>query len=553
VSGGHPPLTIDRRLGPGEVLRQGATAPYRAVAVTDGEPHLVREDFGAPGPQSAPRAGRPLLCLVHVTDLQLADVQSPTRFEFLNRYFADPRYAEIVPVQRPQEALNCRAIDATLRTLNAVRGPVTGMAPQLAVTTGDAIDNAQWNEMEAFLALFDGGLVRPGSGAPGYAGVQAVDWPDDVFWKPDGPGPDGDDLFRREFGFPRHPGLLATAMRAFTSAGLGMPWLSCFGNHEALNQGVGRITPGLAHAFVGDRKPLRLPEDFDHDRALELFTDQPEAFLAGPAATITPDPGRRPVTRAEFVAAHFRPGSRPSGHGFTEQNRLDGTAYYAYDTPAARLIALDTSCAAGGADGCLDRDQARWLEVRLAEAHSSYRGRDGQAVRTGNEDRLVILFSHHGIDTLTNPPAPHPHRDGEPPLQAADVLALLHRFGNVVLWLNGHTHTNAVRARRDPDQPGRGFWEVTTCAIVDWPCQTRLVEITESGGCLSISCTMVDHDTPVAPPPSLRTAAGLASLHRELAANMPLIGADSQRAGVAADRNVELRMAPPFPLGHLTG
>ena len=239
-------------------------------------------------------------------------------------------------------------------------------------------------------------------------------------------------------------------------------------------------------------------DDFDHDRALELFTDQPDAFLAGPAVAITPDPGRRPVTRGEFVAAHFRADSRPSGHGFTEQNRLDGTAYYAYDTPSARLIALDTSCTAGGADGCLDRDQARWLEARLAEAHSSYRGRDGQTVRTGSEDRLVILFSHHGIDTLTNPRAPHPHPGGEPPLQAADVLALLHRFGNVVLWLNGHTHTNAVRARRDPDQPGRGFWEVTTCAIVDWPCQARLVEITESGGRLSISCTMVDHDTPVA-------------------------------------------------------
>ena len=105
------------------MLRRGASAPYRAVEITDGEPHLVRDDLGAPGPGVRRGAGRALLCLVHVTDLQLADVQSPTRFEFLNRYFADPRYAEIVPVQRPQEALTTHAIDATLRTLNAVRGP----------------------------------------------------------------------------------------------------------------------------------------------------------------------------------------------------------------------------------------------------------------------------------------------------------------------------------------------------------------------------------------------------------------------------------------------
>ena len=60
-------------------------------------------------------------------------------------------------MQRPQEALTAHAVDAMLRTVNAVRGPVTGAAPELAVTTGDAIDNAQWNEMQAFLALFDGG------------------------------------------------------------------------------------------------------------------------------------------------------------------------------------------------------------------------------------------------------------------------------------------------------------------------------------------------------------------------------------------------------------
>jgi len=547
VSGRRPPLTTDRRLGPGAVLRNGASAPYRAVEVIAGEPHVVRANLGGhdPGP---PRAGvRPLLCLVHVTDLQLADVQSPTRFEFLNRYFADPRYAEIVPVQRPQEALTAHAVDATLRTLNAVRGPVTGLLPDLAVTTGDAIDNAQWNEMQAFLALFDGGLVRPDSGGAEYAGVQSLDWPDDIFWKPDGAGPDGDDVFRREFGFPHHPGLLSRAMQEFSATGLRFPWLSCFGNHEALNQGVGTVTPGIAAALVGGKKPLRLPADFDHDRALELFIERPEAFMAGPVMAVSADPGRRPITRRDFVEAHFRPGARPGGHGFSEQNRLDGTAYYAHDTPAARIIALDTNCLAGGAAGCVDRDQARWLEDRLAEVHSAYRGQDGREVRTGQDDRLVILISHHGIDTLTSTRCAAAGPAAGPALGAAELVRQLHRFPNVVLWLNGHTHTNAVRPRRDPVSPARGFWEVTTCAIIDWPCQARLVELVDSGGCLSIVCTMVDHDTPVAPR-SLETVDGLASLHRELAANVPSGAAGPARSGDARDRNVELRITPPFPL-----
>ena len=85
MSGRHAPLTIHRRLGHGAVLRHGRSAPYRAIEIGAGEPHLVRDDFGAAGAQdpegseAAGDPGRPLLCLVHITDLQLADVQSPTR------------------------------------------------------------------------------------------------------------------------------------------------------------------------------------------------------------------------------------------------------------------------------------------------------------------------------------------------------------------------------------------------------------------------------------------------------------------------------------------
>jgi metallophosphoesterase (TIGR03767 family) len=532
------------------VLRSGASADYHTVEVIEGEPHLVRGPMGMPRTRTDPGPGRPLLCLAHVTDLQIADVQSPTRFEFLNRLFADPRYAQIVPVQRPQEALTMQAVDATVRTLNAVRGPATGLPPQFAVTTGDAIDNAQWNELQNFFALFDGGLVAPDSGGPGYEGVQGLDWPDDIFWKPDGIPAGGPDVFRREFGFPGHPGLLARALRDFRAGGLSIPWLSCFGNHEALNQGVGVLTEGITRALTGDRKPVGLADGFDHDEALELFTVRPEVFMTGPARAVTADPARRPITRQEFVEAHFRPGARPYGHGFCERNRRDGTAYYVYDTPAVRFIALDTNCLAGGAAGCLDHDQAAWLEDRLAEVHADYEAPDGAQVRTGNPDRLVVLFSHHGIDTLTNTRTGHAGPDTGPLLGAAEILAQLHRFGNIVLWLNGHTHLNAVRRRVHPGNPVRGFWEVTTCAVIDWPCQTRLVELVDHGSYLAIVCTMVDHDTPVAPA-ALETRDDLASLHRELAANMPFRGARSGAAGTSADRNVELRVSPPFPLASI--
>jgi len=568
------------------VARHGALAPYRSLTVIDGEPHLLRDDLapaGGAGPADRARlGGRPLFCLAHVTDLQLADVQSPARFEFLNRYFADPRYSKIIPVQRPQEALTAHAVSATVRTINALTGPATGLAPQLVVTTGDAIDNAQWNELQAFLALFDGGTVAlsPPGRSGRYHGVQLVEWPDDIFWKPDGEAADGPDLFRSAFGFPHHRGLLDLATRRLRSPGLTMGWLSCHGNHEALNQGVGVQTPGLRSALTGGVKPTGLPDGFDHDQALEWFTTQPELFMTGPTLPVPSHPDRRPISRAEFVEAHFQPGVRPAGHGFTERNRRDGTAYYVHDTPWVRLIALDTACLAGGADGCLDLDQARWLEASLAEVHSVHARADGERTRTGNPDRLVVIFSHHGIDTLSNTRGAGP--DGVPLIGRDELLALLHRFGNVVLWLNGHTHTNTIRPRPDPLSPGRGFWEVTTCSVVDWPCQARLVELIADGEELSIVCTMIDHHAPARPvlarggaarpggsvarghpdPRWPRTPDGpdlpagsahLASLHRELAANMPFGGVESGLAGTASDRNVALRLAAPFPLSRIGG
>ena len=544
-----PQLTLARRIGAGSVLRTGREADYRSLALGDGEAYMVRHDLvGDSAGIPSPGRGRPLAGVAHVTDLQLADVQSPARFEFLNREFRDPRFAALVPVQRPQEALTSHAVDAMVRTLNRVAGgPATGRPIDLVVTSGDAIDNAQWNELVLFLALLDGGIVRVDSGGETFEGVQASAWPDDIFWRPDG-GPEPD-IFARDFGFPLVPGLLSRALKPFAAGGLDAPWLGCFGNHEALIQGVARITDELAKRLVGGRKPLALSAAIERDTASETFVTQPEAFFAAPSAKVTPDPLRRPLSRAEFVDGHFYAGARPHGHGFSADNRRDATAYYVYDTAAIRFIALDTASSLGGVDGSLDAAQFRWLERRLEEAQSSYQDRRGDTVCSDQEDRLVVIVSHHGPNTLTNAWPRGDHAGGSP-VGGTAILELLHRFDNVVLWLNGHTHANAVTARTNPQGDG-GFWEVTTCSLVDWPCQARLVEVVDAGkGMLAIVCTMLDHDSPVVPPgPADRR--DLASLHRQLAANVPWAGFSWRGSGSPLDRNVVLPIRAPFTAARL--
>ena len=534
-------LTVHERIVPGPVLRAGSSSSYRSLVTAEGERHSVRTELTGPtGPEIRAR-GEALLAIGHMTDLHVTDVESPARFEFLNRFVGDSRFRELLTMQRPQEALNSHAIAAMVRAINAIEAaPVSGSPIELLVMTGDAIDNAQANEFATYTALFEGGMVNPASGGIEIESVQSPGWPDGIFWKPDGGG-FGPDHFRVAYGFPLVPGLLDRAMRPFESQGLRMPWIGCHGNHEELCQGVGIVTPDLARAMVAGRKPIGVPEGLDAATALETFVTRPQHFMSGATVAVTADPNRKPLDIGAFVEAHFRPGARPDGHGFTPTNRRDRTSYYVHDTSAVRLIVLDTSCRAGGADGCIERDQLAWLEEKLMEVHAVYTDSAGNTVHTSNANRLVVIASHHPLFTLRND-----RLAGAAP--ADELLRLLHRFANVILCLNGHVHLNLVQPHANREGSSVGFWEVTTGSMVDWPCQGRVVEIFDAGGGrVAIACTMVDHDGPADPGPALAPAE-MAGLHRQLAFNDPIAGALTTRAGTSADRNVILTLPAPFPL-----
>ena len=425
-----------------------------------------------------PRVAQTIACFAHITDLHVTDAQSPGRFEFLNHQWNNPRYRELLTMQRPQEMLNTHAVAAMVRAINAVdRGPITGAPMELVAMTGDAIDNTQRNELTNALALLNGGEVRPDSGAPGYDGVQRVDWPDDIFWKPDGPS-DGD-AFQSRLGFPRHPGLLDQAVQPFRVDGLRVRWLACHGNHEYVCQGVGLVNSVLATVMTGSRKAVGMVAAIDPENVVEAFVQHPELFAQGDAREVAADADRRPIRREELLPE----------------------PYYVHDIEGVRFITLDTVCYRGGAEGCIDAVQLRWLEGQLEDAGG----------------RRVVVLSHHPSDRLSN-------ARGEQ--NTAALVALLSRSRNVVLWLNGHIHRNRI-------QRHEGFWEVTTASIVDWPSQARLVEIFKTAdGRVAIATTMVDHE-----------GGGLAGLHRELAGNAWMgYGFDSGSSGRPGDRNAILRL-----------
>ena len=497
-----------------QTLRAGTAVNdlgFRAVTTGPGEPHVVREELAKAGRgRAASRTS--LLSFVHLTDQHIIDVQSPTRVELLDRYAEN----ECAPIpfssaHRAHEAANARIADAMLRRLRSIAvSPVTGAPIAATVSTGDNTDNQQANELDVFMAVMDGGPVTPNSGDPTkYEGVQASG--DLSYWHPDSAV---DDFYKQRLGFPSKDGWLEEALSSFVAVGAGVPWFTCYGNHDGLAQGNAPVNPAFEAIGVGGTKVIGLPPGAN---PCEHFA--PFAPTAG-ARTMptTPDAGRRFVSRREWIERHFQTTGKPVGHGFTQANVDNNLAYYASDVGALRFLVLDSVNPGGEASGSIGDAQLQWLGQQLAAAQ--------------DEGKLVLLFSHHGLRSLDNPantPDPlNPQESDLPRHQADDVLAVVSQYTCVIGWVNGHTHQNII-------EPRETFWDIGTAAHIDWPCQSRIVDVVDNrDGTLSIFTTMFDHDDDP-----------ISSFARELALNDPQKDGEKGQ-GKPEDRNTELLLPHPF-------
>lgn len=208
---------------------------------------------------------------------------------------------------------------------------------------------------------------------------------------------------------------LAVASRPIDVPGLAIPWYTGFGNHDITDAGTLPPMSGPAMLLdllsTGDQLPYGLPagmsiDDFFGTLLKATSEQQVRTIIAQmPIRTVPASEGRRLFSRQQFIQMHLESQSRHSvaGHGFTQTNLDDDTAYYQFEL-ASRItgIMLDTTNPYGGPDGSLDPDQVSWLEARLIAAHARYLDANGLRIDTNHEDQLVVLFSHHNSRALDN-------------------------------------------------------------------------------------------------------------------------------------------------------
>ena len=506
---------------------------------------------------------RSLLYVAQHTDVHVCDAQAPARLE------GGEAFGWVNPGSdsghRPQETCTTQVFDQMVRATNAVAvSPVSGARMAWCVQTGDNTDNRTTAEVRWWLDVLAGRPVTPNTGSPGrYEGLQRSAWR--TVWHPDRPGWD----HRQQAGFPHLPGFLDAAVSRFEPAGIEVPWLAVFGNHDQIFTGTFGPTTGplridrIERMLAGtSRKPanaLGLIRAIVHASVLGDDRERWERLSRGPGVhTVAPDvEARRPVALDEYLTQILAEGADgtgpgPVGHGFGPANLAENTSWWTRsEGDHLQVIGLDTCNHTNGDGGGMGPRQMAWLEQELERHHRRHQDASGRWVEGPGSDRMVVLVSHHNSWTMDN--ARDDAYDPGPRSLGPEVVALVDRFPNVVLWINGHSHEHQIEPHLRAGQgPGSGWWEVNTASTIDFGQQARTIEVFDNGdGSVSFLVTVLDHAAPPLVPYRSDegwTSRRLASVSRELAANDDRWFRPMDLLGRREDRNVELVVRAPFPL-----
>ncbi len=406
-----------------------------------------------------------LLRFFTMSDIHLVDEETPT-----SAIYYSYKGGGSPSGYNPSMLLTTQMLNAAVQTVNVLNKQSQF---DFGISLGDDCDNTQYNELRWFIDILDGKMIDPDSGVK-----------DDPI---PGPGNDYQDPFQAE-------GLNTS-----------IPWYQTLGNHDHFWKGSYPVTDNFRPNYTGlniinlddpltglEGRGFYMGSIDGRTRYGNIIGVGATDSFPSPPQVLAADANRRSLIREEWISEFFTTSSNPVGHGFSQANVSSGFACYTFepkmDIPIRMIVLDDTQReddpnVGGYAHSSLDLERFHWLVAELDK---------GQ-----NEGLLMIIAAHIPVGIgpgLWNSDAP---------VTEDTLLATLHRYPNLILWISGHRHISQVTVQPSPEpaHPELGFWVVETPSLKDYPQQFRTFDIARNtDNTISIFATDVD---PIANPGSL--------------------------------------------------
>lgn len=387
-----------------------------------------------------------------MSDIHIVDMQSATQPLF----FGEKPDPGMQSAYTGSMLYSTQTFNTAIRSVNQLNKT---SQIDFGIFLGDAVNNAQKNELEMYLDVIEGRLVNPNSNPS--------------------------TTYTTEYTQP------------FKAEGLDVPWYQVLGNHDHFWEGSQSFTDKVQKAAIGDtimkqglgQGTQSTEGNVVYGGTIDPATPYGKIVMSGYATPgdeinhkIVPNVERQIITGKDFI------NMIPRGHGLKLDTTKDPLGCYTLQPKAdvpVTLIVLDNtadqeqkftdrSATAAGTNAALSflsNDKLVWLKKQMDQAQAA--------------NKLIVVATHIplGIEQMWS---------SSSEVSRKTFVETLNSYPNMALLLAGHRHLNTVTLFPKADKTD-GFWQVETASLRDFPQQFKMININvNNNGTVSIFANSVD-------------------------------------------------------------